>query len=64
MVVVDVRRQRWEDERRKGTSGKLIVARSSFLRSFRRQFMSWAPPDFILEAANEALANTMANHYS
>ncbi|KAL7416880.1 pyridoxal phosphate-dependent transferase [Mrakia frigida] len=28
-------------------------------------FMSWAPPDFILEAANDAISNNvMANHYS
>jgi len=27
--------------------------------------MSWAPPDFIKEAANDAITNNvMANHYS
>ena len=27
--------------------------------------MNWAPPDYILEAANDALNNNiMANHYS
>jgi hypothetical protein len=62
--LLDIAVEKKEAENGRRKSRMLIVARSFSLRSFSRQFMSWAPPDFILEAANEALANTMANHYS